>query len=77
MTPFIPFGHWAPDREGLNQSITIVAKGVRPSVAGFEPVGQLETASDAIIGVIGTATFLDADGNIIAFAGNATNLYKL
>lgn len=78
MTRVIPFGRWHPDRRQINSPVLLSATGVRPTVAGFGPMGQLVEGSSALTGsALGAFNVLDGDGNVVAFVGTSDGLFKL
>lgn len=79
MSNLLPWGPWHPDREQVDRSnLVLSAKGVRPVVSGYAPIGQLSAGSDALASTpLDGVSFLDSDGNVVSFVGTATALYKL
>ncbi len=74
----IPFGPWHPDKAAINTQVCREAVNCLPGAAGFRPSKGLAPLSSALTGdCLGAAVVLKADGQISAFAGDATKLYKL
>ncbi len=76
MMVYIPFGEWKPDEttigaDSLKQAYQIYANG-----STYLPLRKMIPASEAMEGTaLGSASFIDRNGNIVTVAGDETSLY--
>lgn len=78
LSNLVPFGEWRPDLGYLNNPGATVAKNVLPVGDAYEPYRDLSFISGALGAKCqGYYAFFTDDGNVEAFAGTATNLYRL
>ena len=74
----IPFGEYAPDRPDFGNQGTIIAKNVIPHETGYQSFSSLSVYSSALDAYCrGSFTTTDPDGNIVAYSGNQSKLYRL
>lgn len=77
--PFIAFPEWLPDLPALGNPGCMVAKNVMPGTLGYRPFPGFSQYSTAALGARAQGGFfgIDRDGNVNAYAGDATKLYQL
>lgn len=78
MGMIIPFGEYAPDLPDLGNQGATVANNVIPYLNGYKSLPSTvgySTALDAYCR--GAASFVDKDGTVSSYAGDAAKLYRL
>lgn len=74
----IPFGEYAPDVADFGNQGATTAKNVIPYLNGYKKFPSTVAYSNALTAYCrGAASFLDNDGAVHSYAGDATKLYRL
>lgn len=74
----IPFGPYRPDQPDLENPGVVAALGVVPDIGFYGPMRKLNVFTGALTDRCrGAVSGLDTSGNVLTFAGDETNLYRL